>query len=119
MRKHPLHRIALMQCHSCLVPFGLTPFGPREPRSGRRGDTCPEPHTCTCSALQVRCRWERGTAPLPPSRSTPLGLRLSRFHHALRERGEGDEGLRRQGAALPPLASLGKPPLPRQTLVTQ
>ena len=24
------------------------------------GTECPEPHTCTCSALQVRCRWVLG-----------------------------------------------------------
>src|SRR3972149_3626062 len=102
MLKHPLHRIALMQCHSCLVPFGLTPFGPREPRSGRRrspcgcpqgkrqgGDTCPEPHTCTCSALQVRCRWERGTAPLPPFAQHPFGAPLVTIPHAFPRKRRG------------------------------
>ena len=52
-------------------PAGATPAPNRTPapRSGReaparRGDTCPEPQVrgTACSALQVRCRWVRGTA---------------------------------------------------------
>jgi hypothetical protein len=46
---------------------GLTPFGPRAP-AARRGDTCAEPHTCTCGAPQVQVG--AGDGPLP-ARSPP------------------------------------------------
>ena len=74
MPKHPLHRIALMQCPSCLVPFGLTPFGPRDP--ARRGDTCPEPQV-------------RGTAPLPPFAQHPFGAPLVTIPHAFPRKRRG------------------------------
>jgi len=65
MPKHPLHRIALMQCPSCLVPFGLTPFGPREP--ARRGET----------------------APLPPFAQHPFGAPLVTIPHAFPRKRRG------------------------------
>jgi len=82
---------------------GATPTGTVLARSASA--SVPPPHTCTCSALQVRCRWVRGTAPLPPSRGTPLGLRLTQLLRARIESGEGDQGV--------------IPPLPRQNLITQ
>jgi len=70
--EHRLLPIALMPCHSCIVPFGLTPFGPR------LGGRSPPGRTAPC-----------------PLRAAPLwGLRLSRFPTRFHESGEGDEGLR-------------------------
>src|SRR3990172_3715759 len=105
-------RIQLRWCSSpCALYLSASPRSGREaPRSGReprpagarrparRGDTCPEPHTCTCGAPPGGGRGGGGGGPPPPppSRSTPLGLRLSRFPTHLRESGEGDEGRRRQ-----------------------
>ena len=58
-----------------LLPGWRAPNGPHPVRAASppeghtcptgTGTECPEPHTCTCSALQVRCRWVRGTAPNP------------------------------------------------------
>src|SRR3990170_2435962 len=95
-----------MDCPCLCAPFHLTPFGPRDP-AARRGETaCGAPHTVPVSCREVRCRWVRGTAPLTP---------LCAWHDfpAQRAKAErGDEGLRRQGAARPPLASSGNLPSP-------
>jgi len=65
------------------------------------------------SAVRIQSHWEvpsrsRAFLPHPP---TPLSA-YSRFVDALRESGEGGGGLRRQGAASPPLASLDNLPSP-------
>src|SRR3990172_4416519 len=67
---------------SCSIP--PHPFGPRDPASRRRAPS-PDPPPCPCSPLQVRCRWVRGTAPLPPS---PL---VAILPHMVRKRRGGTE----------------------------
>src|SRR3989337_2553180 len=70
MRKHPLHRIALMQCPSCLVPFGLTPFGPRSPPEGH---TCPD-RRCWVGTMRP-ARATPAPHPPPPPPTTPHAQR--------------------------------------------
>src|SRR3972149_2253541 len=85
---------------------------------------CPPPHpparatpAPAAHRTPALARGVRGCGATEPLKAMPKGpLPWSRFFRALRESGKGRGGIRRQGAALPPLASLDDLPSPGTTM---